>query len=72
MAFLLMFGIQARIILQTIINNLGMGDKRGFRFTVTAGFSIHRVKNLDHMFKTRIGQCRIYLHTKSTFKRVYH
>ena len=32
------------------------------------GLSIERVKNLHHMLKTLVGQCRIYLHTKSTFK----
>ena len=32
------------------------------------GLSIERVKNLYHMLKTLVGQCRIYLHTKSTFK----
>ena len=32
------------------------------------GLSIERVKNLYHMLNTLVGQCRIYLHTKSTFK----
>ena len=32
------------------------------------GLSRERVKNLYHMLKTLVDQCRIYLHTKSTFK----
>ena len=36
--------------------------------TLKQGLSIERVKNLYHMLKTLVGQCRIYLHTKSTFK----
>ena len=35
---------------------------------VHQGLSIERVKNLYHMLKTLVGQCCIYLHTKSTFK----
>ena len=29
---------------------------------------MERVKNLYHMLKTLVGQCRIYLHIKSTLK----
>ena len=35
---------------------------------INQGISIERVKNLYHMLKTLVGQCRIYLHTKSTLK----
>ena len=31
-------------------------------------FSIQRVKSLYQMFKTLVGQCRIYLNTKCTLK----
>ena len=32
---------------------------------------LHKVRILDYMFKTRVDQCRIYSHTKCTFK-IHH
>ena len=42
--------------------------KREKQIKKEQGLSIERVKNLYHMLKTLVGQCHIYLHTKSTFK----
>ena len=40
------------------------------KFQYTSLF-LHRVRNLYQMFKTVLGQCRIYAHIKCSFK-MYH
>ena len=47
MAFLLMLGIQARIIPWTIENNIGVDAKLDFSFKVTVGSKVKQVQNIQ-------------------------
>ena len=62
-------GRQIRLNITTLkSHNFIVYKLMGLKDKFIQGLSIERVKNLNHMLKTLVGQCRIYLHTKFTFK----